>query len=98
MSLTVYVSGYPAVRGEEIEWRDPSNLRLSLHPMRQMLVDSNKTLLIQNVRISDGGIYRIDLRRRIIGNSFLNVTSTIELNVLSKYAGLMSILTVVVLC
>ena len=82
----MYVAGFPAVKGEEIEWHDPSNLRLlnSSLPIRQMLVDSNKTLLIQNVRISDGGTYRIDLRRHITRNSFLNVTSTIELNVLSK--------------
>ena len=86
VSLGVFVSGQPPVNAEEIDWRDPRDQRILNASIfaHQMLADNNRTLHIQDVGVSDAGIYRINLSKRIIGNNFLNVTASIELNVIGK--------------
>ena len=86
VSLGVSVSGQPPVRAEEIDWRYPWDRWLphTLKFAHLRLADNNRTLHIRDVGIIDAGIYRIHLNKRIIGNNYLNVTASIELNVKGK--------------
>lgn len=82
VSLMVYVAGYPEIKltSDIIVWNNPGNMRLP----NQMLLDNNKTLMIQGVSISDSGTYMVNLRRHVISNKFLKRNAAIELKVFSK--------------
>ncbi len=80
IALSVYVAGIPSVSSSEIMWYAPDNSVITSGG-RYSLLDSNTRLLLRGAELGDSGTYRIDIRRLIIGTTFLTVTSTIDLDV-----------------
>ena len=81
--LRVYTSGIPAVTESEITSYDPKNHRIP-SSSQQSLVESNRALRILNAGVEDNGMYTIAINRNIFGSTFLNVSTTITLNIQGK--------------
>lgn len=83
--LQVYVAGDPPVASHEIMWSRMDGTAI-MTDARVSLTDSNKRLLIRNIRLEDSGMYRVDIRRQITALSFRNLaTAVIDLDVHGKF-------------
>ena len=71
---------YSLVDASNIMWSDPRS-RTITNSSRYSLAESNEVLTITNTDVQDYGVYMIAISRRIFGNRFLNVSTTITLNV-----------------
>ena len=81
--LSVYVAMFSPVRSE-ISWYKPRANKLTSEG-RLLLTDGNKTLIIRNVEIEDGGTYIIEYKQPFISLRFLVATATINLVVTGEH-------------
>ena len=82
-SLGVHYSAVIDVDASNIMWSDPRS-RTITNSSRHSLAESNEVLKITNTDAQDYGVYMIAISRRIFGNTFLNASTMITLNVQSK--------------
>ncbi len=62
---------------------DPKS-RVISSSSRHTLVDSNTALKITNTEVEDTGMYSISINKRLFGSNFINVSTTIALNIQGK--------------
>lgn len=86
--LEVEVAGDPPIKSEDILWSrvNMQEAALTTNPNRIFLANLNKSLIIGEYDLSDNGIYRIDIRRRISKHQYDIVASAfIEFLIVCKY-------------
>ncbi len=67
----------------DIVWMDPKSRAIS-SSSRHSLVDSNTVLRITNTEVENTGMYSISINKHLFGHSFINVSTTIALNIQGK--------------
>lgn len=84
VSLVVHAAGFPNVTSDDIQWSYVAGDRQTRIPSdgdhRRVLMNGDKTLLINSVVVQDGATYHISLRKMIHGD-LLEATTSIVLDV-----------------
>ena len=82
-SLRVHYSAVIAIDASNLMWSNPRSRRIS-NSSRYSLEEFNEVLTITNTDVQDYGVYMVAISRHLFGNTFLNVSTMITLNVQGK--------------